>query len=301
MPHFLLILSTLFWGGNYVVGRLLVFQMSPILLSEIRWLLAAFFLFLLYHRDIKQAWPSIKESVGSLFFLACCGQVLFPLNLYIGLQYTTPLNAAIYLSATPCLVLSINKWVFKDYVSQGNIFGVLLSSVGVLYLITEGKFANLKELGMLNKGDLWAIGSAISWAFYCSFLRIKNKKITSRVFVTLSALIGALILLPISVLAIICDHSIISRIQLNLPIMVGILYLVIFPSWLSYLFWSKGISVIGATRGEVYTHMVPLFGGMLSIIFLGNPLHNYHIIGAAWIAIGIYFCSKSTTAAMGQK
>jgi len=94
--------------------------------------------------------------------LSLCGQVFFPLSLYISLQYTSPINAAIYLSSSPCLVIIINKLIFKDSVTTKILFGVIVSSIGVIYLVIQGNILNLKQLINLNKGDLWALASALS-------------------------------------------------------------------------------------------------------------------------------------------
>ena len=103
------------------------------------------------------------------------------------------------MSATPGMVLAINNLIFNNHISKNNIFCMLLSTLGVIYLIFKGDFTNIETLKNLNQGDLWAMGSAISWAFYCTFLRIKDKAISGYVFVTLSSVLGALILFPISI------------------------------------------------------------------------------------------------------
>lgn len=74
------------------------------------------------------------------------------------------------MSATPGMVLAINKLIFNNHISKNNIFCMLLSTLGVIYLIFKGDFTNIETLKNLNQGDLWAMGSAINWAFYCTFL-----------------------------------------------------------------------------------------------------------------------------------
>ena len=119
----------------------------------------------------------MKKSFSTIAFLALCGQVLFPLTLYIGLQYTSSLNAAIYLSTTPAMVLLINRFIFREHISSRNIAGVALSSLGVIWLSLQGDIAHADILKKLNRGDLWTMGSAISWAIYCAFLRIKPAEV----------------------------------------------------------------------------------------------------------------------------
>ncbi|NIF47640.1 DMT family transporter [Enterobacter sp. Ap-1006] len=291
MPYLLLSLAALFWGGNYVVGHVLVAQADPIVLSEARWLLTALLLMALYRKQVIKQWPEMLKARGTVFFLALCGQVLFPVTLYIGLQYTSSLNAAIYLSTTPALVLLINKLVFKETISRRNILGVLLSSVGVLYLVMQGDLLHIDTLKNLNKGDAWTMGSAVSWALYCAFLRLKPKTIGGNAFVVVSAVIGALVLIPLLVFTFMPQPQPFKGQYLNTGFLAGLAYLVIFPSWLAYLLWNKGILAIGATRGEIYSHLIPLSGGAFSILFLNVPLHTFHLISALLIASGIALCS----------
>ncbi|MDH8147306.1 DMT family transporter [Klebsiella pneumoniae] len=292
MPYLLLTLAAMFWGGNYVVGHILVSGADPVVMTEARWALTALLLMILYHRQVWLHRFKIKNALPVVIFLSVFGQVLFPLTLYIGLQYTTSLNAAIYMSATPCMVLVINKVIFNDDISKNNYLGVLLSTLGVINLILKGDVTNMEAFNKLNQGDLWTMGSAVSWAFYCSFLRKKDKNISGNAFVALSSLIGTIILLPVLVIYIFTQSSIDFSSYQHHGFLVGLAYLIFFPSWLSYVFWNRGIADIGATRGEIYTHIIPLSGGILSIVFLGTKPESFHLVSAAIIITGIWLCSK---------
>ena len=294
MPYLLLSLAACFWGGNYVVGHILVAHADPIVLSAARWVLTAALLIALYYRQIRGQWPVMKKSLPVLAFLALFGQVLFPLTLYIGLQYTSSLNAAIYLSTTPALVLMINKGIFKERISINNIAGVVLSSLGVIWLVMQGDLLHLSTLKNLNRGDLWTMGSAVSWAVYCAFLRTKPKEVGGNAFVAVSAAFGAVVLLPILFISLARDGLPLWHNYLQPGFLAGLVYLIIFPSWLSYLLWNKGIQVIGATRGEVYSHLIPLSGGLFSVLFLNVELYTFHLVSTLLIVCGIALCSKSS-------
>ncbi|EPA1042898.1 DMT family transporter [Enterobacter bugandensis] len=292
MPYLLLSLAACFWGGNYVVGHELVAVADPIILSAARWILTALLLMLLYFHQIRLQWPVMKKSLGTIAFLALCGQVMFPLTLYIGLQYTSSLNAAIYLSTTPALVLLINKLIFKETISSRNIVGVVLSSLGVAWLVMQGNLFHMDTLKYLNRGDIWTMGSAVSWAIYCSFLRTKPKEVGGNAFVAISALLGALVLIPVLLVSVTLSGIPEVTTYTHPGFLAGLLYLIVFPSWLSYLLWNKGISEIGATRGEIYSHLIPLSGGVFSVLFLHAPLHTYHLVSAVMILFGIALCSR---------
>lgn len=299
MVYIYLALAAVFWGGNYVVGKLMVVDTNPVLLSELRWFLTSILLIAFNFSQLKFNKTLIRDNLGVIFPLAILGQILFPVTLYIGLQYTSSLNAAIYLSATPAIVLTINYIVFRDEITKSNILGVIISTLGVAWLITQGKPADLEFLHTFNKGDAWTIISALSWGFYCSFLRKKPKELSGNIFVTSSAVVGAIILLPFSGYYLYRGTDI--AITWSLGTVAGLAYLVIFPSWLSYLLWTKGISAIGATRGEIFTHLIPLSAGLLSIIFLGTKLSTYHIESVIAIAIGVFLCSRHSSTGINKK
>ncbi|MBX4562877.1 EamA family transporter, partial [Klebsiella pneumoniae] len=138
MPYLLLTLAALFWGGNYVVGHVLVQGVDPILMTEARWALTALLLGLLYRRQIAGSRHLLRANAPAVVVLTLCGQVSFPLTLYIGLQTTSALNAAIYMSATPSMVLLINRLFFRDPVSGRNWLGVAFSTLGVMILLFQG-------------------------------------------------------------------------------------------------------------------------------------------------------------------
>ena len=294
MPFLLLSMAACFWGGNYVVGHLLVAHSDPIVLSAARWSITAILLMIIYFKQVKIQWPEIKRAKNTVLLLALCGQVIFPLTLYIGLQYTTSLKAAICLSATPTLVLLINRIIFRESISIANVAGVVLSSLGVIWLVTEGSPFNAAAFNHLNQGDIWALISAISWAVYCAFLRTKPSSVGGHAFVAVSATLGALILMPILFASLIIKGVPDTKLSLSLPFLSGLAYLVIFPSWLSYVLWNRGIAAIGATRGEIFSHIIPLSGGLFSITFLDMHLSMFHIISAVLIISGIACCSKES-------
>lgn len=293
MPYLFLLFASIFWGGNYVVGHIVVDTINPYFLSFIRWGLTTLLMFTIYAKIIKREWPYLIEKLPINIVYAILGQVLFPLTLYIGLQYSSSLNAAIYISSTPCLVLLINRIFFKESISYRNIIGVVVSTFGVLYLAFSNAHANGSSgLAHFGLGDVMTILSALSWAGYCSLLRLKDPRLTQTAFVGFCSLIGTIIMIPIYIVYLLFSNS--PAIFVSSPswgALVGVIYLVIFPSWLAYVFWGKGVQAIGTTRSEIFTHGIPLSGGILGILFLGEKLQMYHVLSLIFIVFGIICCS----------
>ncbi len=290
MAYIMLVLAAAFWGGNYVVGRVMVFHLPPGILAEARWLVASLPLLAIYRRNVIAELPILRESLGRTLLLVLFGPVLFPTCLYVGLQYTTAVDAAMLLSATPALVLVINRVMFRDTITPWNIGGVAFSTLGVLYLLTHGDLRTILTVPV-GRGDLWALASAGSWAIYCACLRLKDRRMSSGSFITYSALFGAVMLLPFAL----PDAHLLDTagFSVTLPMLLGVLYLALFPSIASYMLWNKGISLIGSTRGEIYTHFIPLFAVVFSVIFLKTPFFVYDWISGGLIISGIVLSSRS--------
>jgi len=81
-------------------------------------------------------------------------------------------------------------------------------------------------------------------------------------------------------------------IQLSPNSMAGLIYVMIFPSLVAYLFYNRGIELIGANRGGAFLHIVPLFGAVMAVVFLGEKLEIFHIIGFAAIICGVVMTTK---------
>lgn len=291
MPYLLLSLAAIFWGGNYVVGHILVQYVDPYFLSLIRWGGTTVLIIAIYWKSVRLDFPALSRHIWLNMLFSFLGQVSFPLSLYIGLQYTSSLNAAIYISSTPCMVLIINHFIFHDKITLRNVIGVLASTAGVLYMAFSSA-EGINRLSLFGWGDVLTILSALSWAFYCALLRLKTGNVRNTSFVAFCSLLGTIILIPIFTIHVFFSSDFYGLIyHVNAASVAGIIYLIIFPSWLSYVFWSKGVSLIGTTRSEIYTHLIPVSGGLMGILFLDNKLELYHLITLLLIVFGIACCS----------
>lgn len=286
-----LIFAALFWGGNFMFGKIISSDISPIILNFSRWFPAAVILLLLFRRQLKSHFSLICRHWLVLTSLGILGIICFPVFLYQGLLTTTALNASIYLAAVPMTTLLINRLIFRDSIEWRMLFGALLSFIGVLYLLVQGDFADLSQLS-INHGDIWAIGSALSWAVYCSIVRLKPPQLANSAFVTALVTLGILMFTPVYLYAIFQGESAVYA-DLRASQWWILAYLIVFPSILSYVFWNYGISVIGSAKGASFTNAVPLFAATLSILVLREPIYPYHFVSSALIIGGLLLCNRN--------
>ncbi len=279
--YILMTLTAFFWGGNFVLGRGIADHIPPIALSCLRWSFASLLIAPFALARTRADWPEIINNWRILVFLGVVGGGTFNTMTYIGLNHTTALNGLVIQSSGPVMIAIAAYLVFSDRLSRAQIFGIGLSLVGVLWVISSGDMARLKSLS-LNPGDLLILFAFATWAIYTIYLR-KRPNIHWTSFILILSLIAALINVPFWIF----EHLALRQIQPTMTTLLSVAYVAIFPSTLAFIFFNRSIELIGANRTGVFMHLVPLFGSLLSIILLGEELKSYHLIGFAFIVAGV--------------
>lgn len=254
-------------------------------LALFRWMGVVIILlpYIIYKRDIIL--KSLKSNFLILFSLATLGIAGFNTFLYFGLQDTTATNALLINSSIPILIIVLSSFVNNEQVTRVQFLGIILSTLGVVFLIIKGDISNIINLEF-NKGDFWIIISSLSWALYSILLKYKPKDLKPFEFISTITLVGFIVLLGIYFLT---GHSLTtSSFDLNTEVYLALFFMVLFPSLLSYYFWNKGVLEIGANKTGQFTHLMPIFGSILAYLFLDETLKIFHVYGIILIASGIY-------------
>lgn len=287
-----LILATLFWGGNYVLGKVLSGAIPPLSLTFARWFPALLILLALFYRPTKTALPKLLPHWKILTLLGVLGIVTFPATLYQGLKTTSALNASLYLAVVPVLVQFLNLALFKERIKPMILAGAVLSFVGVLWLLSQGQWQRLATLD-INQGDLWAMGSALSWAVYCSLIRFRPAGLPNTVFLTTLTALAMLAFSPFFLWELARESATIWQ-NLTALQWLGIGYLIIAPSILSYACWNHGIAIVGSAKAAVMTNFTPLFAALFGILLLGEQVQLFHWVSAGLIGAGVLLCHQKS-------
>ncbi len=277
----LLSLTSLFWAGNFVVGRGMHESVPPLALATLRWSIAFALLLPFAYPYLKRDWPVIRQNFGILFLLGATGIGCFNSFAYVGLNHTTALNGLIIQSAGPIMIMIMALLLFRVHISLRQLLGVLVSLVGVLVIVSKAVPGNLASL-TLNKGDLWLLAAMVLWAVYTVFLR-KRPDLHPMSFITVTIFIGAVLNLPFFAF----EHFTVRQLQITPASLMAIAYVSLFPSVFAYLLYNKGVSLIGGNRAGVFLHLIPLFGSVLAILFLGEQFRFYHGLGFVLILAGV--------------
>ena len=285
MRYFIyLTLAVLFWSGNFVFGRMVSSDIEPMQLSFFRW----FFVFLLLLPYLlfrfKYIFNILKKEYLILITFGTLGIAGFNTFLYYGLQTTTATNGLLINSSIPVIIVLLSAFILKIKLTKVQTFGIILSTLGVVFLILKGNIENILTLEFTH-GDLWILLACLTWATYCVLLKYKPKELNSFDFLSITTFIGIIIL---TIAFFILGYSLEFSFLNNEKVLYPLIYIVIFPSILSFYFWNKATVELGANKAGQFTHLMPIFGAILAYIFLGEVLEFYHLLGATFIAIGIY-------------
>ncbi|HVF64777.1 MAG TPA: DMT family transporter [Casimicrobiaceae bacterium] len=284
-----LALASLFWAGNYIVGRGLHDAIPPLALTFFRWfvaslLLAPFAIASLYrHRAVLRAhWKKLA-------LLGAVGIGLHNALAYVGLNYTTATNGVILNSTIPVMIIALAWLVTGQRLSRLALFGVGLSLAGVLVILSEGSLATLTSL-RLNAGDLLILASMAMWAFYSVLLKWRPAALGDVPFLFVLLVAGDVAVLPFWLAEMAAGHTI----RWSPQVFGGILYVALFSGVLAYLFWNRGVRIIGASVAGVFVHLMPVFGLLLAWLVLGERLAPHHLAGIVAIVAGIALTTSAT-------
>jgi drug/metabolite transporter (DMT)-like permease len=288
----LLALANLFWAGNIVLGRGVVGMVPPIALAYWRWT-GAFLI------AVGFAWPYLRRDAATLLhhwrmmlLLSATGIATYNTMSYIGLTSTTALNVLLLQSAGPLVII---VWAFALFDERPTLWqsaGVLVSLIGVAVIAAHGSFDTLLHLS-LNRGDVWILAAMVIYGIYAAMFRVRPAAHPLSFLVAMMG-VGSMMILPFYVWEIAQG----GRIEGGLPAWLALVYIAVFPSFVAYLFFNRGIELIGATRASQSWHLMPVFGSILAVLFLGETFYLYHAIGIAMIAAGIVLASVKRSGAV---
>lgn len=282
--YIFLVLAVLFWSGNFIFGRLVSSSIEPMQLSFFRWFFVLILLLpyiLLHYKNILSVF---KKKYILIIIFGALGIAGFNTFLYYGLQTTTATNALLINSSTPIFIIVLSALIFRTTITKLQLSGVLLSTLGVIYLILKGDINHILEL-KFTVGDLWIIAACIDWALYTVMLKFKPKELNAFEFLGLTTFIGTIILALIFFYQ---GYSFEFSFLEKDEVLYSLIYIVIFPSILSFYFWNISTMEVGVNKTGQFTHLMPIFGAVLAYIFLGEVLEFYHFVGIILIGTGIY-------------
>lgn len=300
LAYLLLATTTLFWGGNFIVGRAVSAEIPPIALAWWRWLFALVVILPFTAKSLWQLRHLIRQHWLFLTLVAILGVTNFNTFVYLGLQTSTATDAVLLLSATPIIILLFSRLLFNEPISSRQLIGIILSLIGVLVIITGGVPTNIAAVFQGAMSSLWILAAVISWSLYSVLLRKRSADIGGQAFFAITVVIGWILITPFYLY----EHYLLEKtLPLTTSALYSIIYVGLFASVFAFLFWNRGVEILGANRAGNFIHLIPVWALLLASLLLGENMYWFHWLGILLIFSGIGLASlkRSTQATVATR
>ena len=280
-----LVLATLFWSGNFVVGKAAVASMTPMDLTFWRWTLAAVPLLLLAHFVEKPDWRAVLRRWPVLLLLSVLGMSGYTLLLYGALGHTSAVNAALVTAANPALIVVLAIVLLGERTTRLGWLGICLGLLGVLLVLTRGELQRVFSLS-INTGELMMIGAIMVWGLYTIIAR--RLAVPAIAATAVQVAIAAVTLAPFAL-----------AMHVRLPETAAeawsLAYIVVFPSLGAYLFWNIALKTTPPGTAGNYLNLIVVFTALITVV-LGTALTLVQIVGGLLVIAGVLLTGRTRQA-----
>ena len=286
--YVMLVCASLFWAGNFMVGKYAFFsEIPPLSLVFYRWSLVWIILLPFTYKEIIKYKDIIFNNLPLLFFLGFTSVGLFNSFTYLSLIHTQVINSTLFNTAIPAVIILL-CFLFKiEKTNKFQILGLIISVLGILSIITKLDIKIFLSLNF-NKGDIIMIGGVITWGIYSTLLKKKKFTLPLLTLVHVICTFGLICVFP----QFFYEFSQGQFIEFNTNLFYILIFLALFPSIGSYYCWAGAVSIIGANRAGIFLSLIPLFSTIMAIAFYKEQFQFFHLIGAILIVLGLFLSNK---------
>ena len=286
--YVMLTCATLFWAGNFIVGKYaFLAEIPPLSLVFYRWSFVWIILLPFTYKEIIKYKDTILNNLLLLFFLGLTSVGLFNSFTYLSLIYTQVINSSLFNTAIPAIIILL-CFLFKiEKTNKFQILGLIISVCGILAIVTKLKLDILFSLNF-NKGDLIMIGAVVTWGVYSTLLKKKKFTLPLLTLVHVICTFGLIFVFP----QFLYELSNGQVVNFDINLFYTLIFLALFPSIGSYYCWAGAVSIIGANRAGIFLSLIPLFSTIMAIAFFNEKFQFFHLIGAILIIIGLYLSNR---------
>jgi drug/metabolite transporter (DMT)-like permease len=283
-PYTLLVLTTLFWGGNSVAGKAAVGNIDPYLFILLRWSGALLVLIPFALGPVRRDWAILRARWWLYLFYGAVGFALFNALIYVAAHFTSAVNNSIDQVTINIFVMLLNFVVFRTGVRPLQLVGVALTILGVALTATHGDLSRILSLD-INLGDFLVLCAALAYAIYSVTLRYRPA--TSWLSFLFATFLGATIAAIVFEFTLGSPNPGTSLAQVTPLGWALVAYTIVFPSIISQMFYVRGVELIGPNRASLFINLIPLFGAVGAVLILGEQLQPFHLLAGALIVAGI--------------
>jgi drug/metabolite transporter (DMT)-like permease len=252
-----------------------------------RWTLAAVILAPFALPALVAQRAVLRRHAGILLLLSFFGVALFQSLVYLGLRTTTAVNAVLLNSSLPLFILGCSWAIERERGTRRQVAGMLVSLAGILVILSRGEPGRLLQLEV-QTGDAWILLAMPVWGIYSVLLKRRPPELGGFAFLLAISAAGALMLAPLYAVEVFAAPP-----RWPSPAeLTGVLYIALFASVLAFAFWNRGVAIVGANAAGVTLHLLPAFGTLLAIVFLGEAFAAFHAAGFLLILGGVFLATR---------
>ena len=274
--------TVLLWAAGVVIARGVHDKIPLIGLSFWRWCSAAVILLPFVWRDLKARSALFRKHLP---LLAVQGMLIVGSGtmLFYSLNFTTAINATLVNAAQPVLTVALAWVVLGDRLNRLQLAGIVSAFTGVGVMVSRGSWSVITGLDF-NIGDILVIIAICGYAFYAINIRRVPRELGTFPALLVILVSGSLFLLPFYL----AESIYLSPVRFSPEFAGIILVLALLVSILSISMWNTANAVIGPGRAAIFVNLMPVYGSILAILFLGEKLYLYHVAGAVLVCAGIF-------------
>jgi drug/metabolite transporter (DMT)-like permease len=285
-------LATFTWATNMVLGRWLRDDIGPLTLAAARFLIASLlFAALLQRRSSEER--HLGQSRWLLLGMALSGVAVFAPTLYLGLRFTTAVNATLMNGLGPLITGFLATLLIREPMSGRQVTGAIVGLIGVVSLISGGSFVfslggsdTSWEAVRSSGGDLIVLAAVALWGLYSVLGRQVMRSRSALSATAFSAFLG----LPLLLLAATWEVQAFP-VALRPALILAVVYIGVAPTVIGFLAWNAGVRRLGASGAMMFYNTLPLYGALLGSLFLGESIGPAHFLGGVLIIGGGIFAA----------
>ena len=282
-----LALANLFWAGNWVLGRALRDVFDPVSLNFYRWVIAVVVLAPFALRGLAEKRELIRRHAGLIALLAILSVSTFQSLVYLGLQSTTAVNAVLINCSGPLFILLFAWLIDGQRATLRQLAGFVVCAAGLLIILSRGEAARLAQLEF-HSGDAWILLAVAIWGVYSVLLKRRPAGLGGVHFLFVLSSAGVVFLAPVFAWQVLQAPQ-------RMPTAaeaLAVVYVALAASLGSFLLWNRGVAIVGANAAGFTLYLLPTFGTLLAIVFLGETFGAFHAVGIATIIAGVILATR---------
>lgn len=263
--------ALLIWASSFVAGKIAYTGFDPVLTVQFRLIIAGLLVLPFFIQSYKKIPKHLKKAV---WLLALANFPLILLLQFVGLNHTSASSAVTLIATEPMMFLLLNHFFFHQKAKISDWILCLVAFVGIFLTVIGDK--GLGNVSLF--GSILVLIAGFLFAICTLFGKDVIAQIDSKVFTTVTLVLGAVLCLPFTLI-----FTQNWQINATPTTTLAVLYLGVCCSWLAYRLWNKGIGICPSNTTAILITLEPIFGILLAIIFLGERLTPLMALGSVLV------------------